>query len=206
MDKQFLQTPELALNAVQNSLNGLTKALINELNQITSDRIADRKTDLQQLQQNLDETQYYLDEIHLSQKDGHLWQRLVEMIHILDHLQRLHERCEEESYRADASKQFPTLKGTAARMAQDIEVFRRLTLEENWEQTVVLSQKLKKFVDQDAEAFRHQMVELMGQGDINADQCRDALEAIRWMQRVSHHLSRLSHHLQQMQIRSGSAA
>ncbi|WP_130538164.1 Na/Pi cotransporter family protein [Thiomicrorhabdus indica] len=206
LDKQLLQTPELALNAVQKSLNGLTKALINELNLITSDHIANRKTDLQQLQQNLDETQYYLDEIHLNQKDGHLWQRLVEMIHIVDHLQRLHERCEEESYRAEASKQFSTLKDTANKMSKDIEVYRRLTLEENWQETVALAQELKKFIDQDAEAFRHQMVEHMGQGTINADQCRDALEAIRWMQRVSHHLARLSHHLQQMQIRSGSSA
>ncbi len=47
------------------------------------------------------------------------------MIHMLDHLQRLHERCEEEADRAQASKPFPTLQHISARISEDVEQFLR---------------------------------------------------------------------------------
>ncbi|QKI89316.1 Na/Pi cotransporter family protein [Thiomicrorhabdus xiamenensis] len=203
-DPQLLNSPDLALNAVQQSLLMLSEELIDELKLIVSDPTSKRDpSKLQQLQQNLDQTQYYLDEIHLSHSDHHQWQRLVEMIHILDHLQRLHERCEEESDRAEASKQFPTLHQSAQRMAEDIQNFQYALARKEWQQNVVLTEALSRFMNQDAETYRHEMVERMGQGEINADQCWDSLEAIRWMQRVSHHLARLSLHLQQMVLQTG---
>lgn len=204
LDRGLLQTPELAFQAVQNSLLTLSDRLISELQQITSDSPSTGfSSKLAQLQQDLDQTQYYLDEIHLKEEDRHLWQRLMEMIHILDHLQRLHERCEEESDRAEASKHFPTLQKTSRRMADDIVQFRQQILSAKWRQALNISQQLSEFVNQDAETFRHEMVEKIGRGDINADQCWDSLEAIRWMQRVSHHLARLSFHIQKMLVNSG---
>lgn len=204
LDRQLLETPALALTAVQKSLIELTKALMAELRHITSHHPSENfQSNLPQLQRDLDQTQYYLDQIHLKQNDHQQWSRLIEMIHILDHLQRLHERCEEESDRAEASKQFPTLLKSSQRMAQDIETFREMILQEKWRQTIPLSKALSQFICRDVETYRSEMVEQMGQGKISAEQCWDSLEAIRWMQRVSHHLTRLSSHLQQMLLSSG---
>ncbi|WP_319379794.1 Na/Pi symporter [Thiomicrorhabdus sp.] len=205
LDKQLLQTPDLALNAAQITLLELMMTLIDELSFLTQNPSPKTfRSDLTQLQQDLDQTQYYLDQIHLTQNEGHLWQRLVTMIHLLDHLQRLHERCEEESERAEACKRFPTLQTTSDRMARDITTLSAKLRERDWAVSLQLTDSLHRFVDQDAEAYRHAMMERMGRGEISSDQCWDSLEAIRWMKRVSNHLYRLCYHLQQMLLDSAN--
>ncbi len=59
-----------------------------------------RKVDITQLQKALNKTHAYIDQISPKSESGAQWQRLVAMIHTLNHMQRLHERCEEEEDRA----------------------------------------------------------------------------------------------------------
>ncbi|WP_373018478.1 Na/Pi cotransporter family protein [Thiomicrorhabdus sp.] len=199
LDPQLLQTPELALNAVQQTLIDLTKALLRQLHALMQNpNDPSLPSHLQQLQQELDETQIYLDRIHLTQSQSHLWKRLVSMIHMLDHLQRLHERCEEESDRAQASKQFTILQKFSRRLENDIVNLQTQFQQNQWDNALKLSRQLYYFIRQDTEGYRHKMVQKMGQGEISADECRDSLEAIRWMERISKHLYRISYHLEKM--------
>lgn len=205
LDYQLLEAPELALQAVQTTLVKLTKALLNELGFLMS-RNPDKnfQSDLIQLQQDLDQTQFYLDSIHLTQQDSHVWNRLTAMIHILDHLQRLHERCEEEDDRAEASKQFVSLHSLSEQLDQDIRLLTSYIANNNWQSAVQITQQLYSQINEQAEDYRQTMVNDMGQGLISAEQCWDALEAIRWMERVSNHLYRISYYLQEALLESGS--
>lgn len=205
LEPQLLQVPEQALTAVQNTLIDLSHALVKELYCLMSSQPPQGfVSDLQQLEQELYQTQVYLDEIHLTQAQSHLWKRLISMIHMLDHLQRLHERCEEESDRAEASKQFSTLRKITSRLQNDIAQLMNQFQAEQWSDAVVVSRQLHHFIRQDTEGFRHKMVQRMGQGQLSADQCWDSLEAIRWMERVSKHLYRISYHLEKMLLSSGT--
>jgi len=204
LEPQLLATPELALTAVQNTLITLAHALLTELQRLMHSQPVGRyQANLQQLQIELDQTQNYLDRIHLKQSDFQLWERLTSMIHALDHLQRLHERCEEEADRAEASKKFPTLSKANQRLTADLVLIKESMGSGKWLNTVKQTKELHDFICQDAETYRHKMVQKMGQGEIEADKCWDALEAIRWMERVSKHLYRISYHLQKMLINSG---
>lgn len=205
LDSQLIAEPKMALAAVQLTLLDLAKALLNELHFLISrEPKKDFQSDLIQLQQDLDQTQFYLDSIHLDQKDHHLWNRLTSMIHTLDHLQRLHERCEEEDDRAEASKQFATLQQVSGRLEADICSLQSYFYNQLWPEAVSLTQALYDEIHAGAEGYRHTMVDNMGQGLISADECWDALEAIRWMERVSNHLYRISYYLKKMLLDSGS--
>ncbi len=204
LEPQLLQTPELALRAVQNTLIDLSKVLLSELHLLMRTEPPQHfYSNLQQLQEELDQTQVYLDRIHLTHSLGHLWKRLVYMIHTLDHLQRLHERCEEESDRAEASKHFPVLSRFSQRLEQDVESLQNYIQKCQWDQSLKCTRQLYHFIRQDAETYRHKMVQKMGKGELNADQCWDSLEAIRWMERVSKHLYRISYYLEKMLLSSG---
>ena len=204
LEPQLLNTPEMALNAVQNTLIDLTHALVTELQRLMhSHPVGAYSSHLEVLQIELDQTQSYLDHIHLHQSDYKLWGRLTSMIHALDHLQRLHERCEEEADRAEASKKFPTLSKATQRLSADLSALHQHINNGKWTQAVNQSQALHQFIKQDAEDYRHKMVQKMGQGEIDANACWDALEAIRWMERVSKHLYRINYHLQKMLLSSG---
>ncbi len=203
LEPQLLQSPELALTAVQDTLVELTHELLKSLRQLMhSHPSGDFQSNLQQLQLELDQTQIYLDRIHLRQSDYKLWNRLTSMIHTLDHLQRLHERCEEEADRAEASKQFPVLTRANQRLTEDIVLIQNSMQQSQWKNAVKQSRALHYAIREEMESDRYKMVQQMGQGEIEADQCWDALEAIRWMERVSKHLYRISYHLQKMLMSS----
>ncbi len=205
LDPQLLQHPEQALTAVQDTLIELSHGLLRELHILMSNQPQKASdSELQQLQQDLDQTQTYLDRIHLRQAQSHLWKRLVSMIHLLDHLQRLHERSEEESDRAEASKKFPILSKFSNRLERDIVLLQHHLQKGEWNEAVKSTRQLYHFIRQDTEGYRHKMVQRMGAGELSADQCRDSLEAIRWMERVSKHLYRISYHLEKMLLSSGN--
>ena len=205
LDNQLLNTPELALNAVQTTLISLNKSLLSQLHGLLrnpSDTLIYSK--LQSLQQELDQTQVYLDLIHLNHTQGNHWKRLVSMIHTLDHLQRLHERCEEESDRARASRHYSDLIDTSHQLEKDVIELHNLIGQKKWSQMVKLTRKLHHAIRQDSEGYRHRMVQQMGQGKLSAEQCQDALQAIRWMERVSKHLYRISYHMEKMLLNSAT--
>ena len=205
LDYQLLSMPGMALTAVQITLIELSKALLNELNFLMSrQKPKNFRSNLIQLQQDLDQTQFYLDAVHLSQNEVNLWSRLTSMIHLLDHLQRLHERCEEEDDRAEASKQFIALHKLSNRLEMDINELQNAFKNGMWSEAVEITQSLYNTIHDNAEGYRHGMVERMGQGLVTADECWDALEAIRWMERVSNHLYRISYYLEKMLLESGN--
>jgi len=204
LEPQLIQTPELAFIAVQNTLIELSKALLGELHVLMKGQTSKHfYSNLQQLDEDLEQTESYLDSIHLTPSEGNLWKRLVYMIHTLDHLQRLHERCEEESDRAKASKQFATLSKFNQRMQDDVTLLQTYISKAQWNLAVKCTRQLYHFIRQDTETYRHKMVQKMGKGELNADQCWDSLEAIRWMERVSKHLYRISFYLEKMLLSSG---
>ncbi|MDG6778726.1 Na/Pi symporter [Thiomicrorhabdus sp. zzn3] len=204
LETGLLAEPELALNAIQSTLMDLHNALLKELRQLMQQPTAPTfGRQLPQLQQELDETRNYIDHIHLIHSSTQQWKRLISMIHTLDHLQRLHERCEEEGDRAEASKRFPILSKFTLRLTSDLEALQQAIRENKWHEAVKLARTLHHFLQQDSEGYRHKLVQQMGEGKLDAEQWRDALEAIRWMQRVSKHLYRISYHMEKMLLASG---
>jgi len=195
LEPKLLESPELALNAVQQTLQILHVALLTLLyKRLLNEEISEYH--IAQLQLDLDEAQVYLDRIHLQPEQHALWKRLLSMIHSLDHLQRLHERCEEESDRAMANKNFSTLAQANEKLASELPDIIANTKDNNFSKALKLTRKLHHEISQQTENYRNIMVEKMGQGEIEADQCWDSLESVRWMNRVTHHLYRISYHLQ----------
>jgi len=195
LEPKLLEVPELALNAVQQTLLILHKALLTLLHKrLVNENVSEHH--ITQLQLELDETQVYLDRIHLQPDQHALWKRLVSMIHSLDHLQRLHERCEEEADRAIASKSFPTLAKANQRLTETLPIILSEVKHNKFSKAVSITRELNDSISHETENYRNIMVEKMGRGEIEADQCWDSLEAVRWMNRVSHHLYRISYHLQ----------
>lgn len=80
------------------------------------------------LQSDLDRLELYLDQIQLQGQGDGLSGRLVHLLHGLDHLQRLHERCEEEPERLHALATCDAL--TRERRQQQVEPFLRQVLAE----------------------------------------------------------------------------
>jgi phosphate:Na+ symporter len=203
LDHALLSQPTLALTAVQQCVLSEFIALLNHANAILRDDAIGERADIQHLQQELERTHSYLDHIHLTPRDQSDWERLVALIHTLDHIKRLHERFEEEEDRAITAKATVPLRDISQLLTHTIEeILRRLAAEE-WETAAHCAEEAFYEITQQAEPLREAVMNQVASGELDVLRSTNRLEAIRWLRRVSKHLARITHHYSQALLASG---
>ena len=96
---------------------------------------------MSELQTALDETHRYLDNIHLKTGTGPLWEHLVNMMQALDHLQRIHERCEEDKDRAQTAQTTTELANENTLLLNSIEEIMKLIQTKRWLRAAELARR-----------------------------------------------------------------
>lgn len=196
LDKRLLEEPHLALEAARISAQDEFIALLQHINFILGDTTYGKKSDLTLLQSALNKTHHYVDEIDPTQDKNAEWKELISLIHLLDHAQRLHERCEEEEYRAILAQKSPDLH------AED-----QLLINTN--HAIISALLSKRFSDAQSDAgsneeqitksmlpYRDMIAEKMAKDEITIPSGTRKLESARWLTRVSHHISRITYHME----------
>ena len=203
LDQMLLEQPVLALNAVQSSINRELIALLHHVSVLLGSGDKSERINLHEMQQALDKTHAYIDDLHLKSGEGSEWQRLVAMIHTLDHMQRLHERCEEEEYRAETARKTPQLAEECQLLISAIQQVIQDISEKRW---INADEHAKHATDQlheRVEAYRDSVVMRIGSGELTVPEGTICLEAIRWLRRVSTHISRVCQHMREASMAAG---
>jgi phosphate:Na+ symporter len=195
LDDILLKEPKLALNELLKSVNKEFIAILGHINTIINNNPTSARMDIKELQNALDDTQAYIDKIHLHYKDGANWDYLVSLIHILDHLQRLHERCEEEEDRAVAAKKTKELDDIVKLLSKTIIEIIKYNETNQWQKAKESSKKVASFIHKKMHSYRKETANKIARGEIDVPEGSDKLEAIRWLRRVSIHIHRINHHL-----------
>ncbi|TCS38842.1 Na/Pi cotransporter family protein [Reinekea marinisedimentorum] len=195
LDPSLLSQPELALNASLLATQADFSALLQHTEHLLSNGLTGVRMDVKQMQKTLDKTQDYIDNIHLTPQDEAQWPRLIAIIHVLDHLQRLHERCEEDEDRAVTARDIETLLPYSRLTVESLQAVDQYLKNHEWLLVAAQANKLHHDIHSVHEGFREDVMKSLAQGDIDMTQATDHLEAIRWLRRVSRHLDRISYHL-----------
>ena len=73
----------------------------------------------------------------------------------------------------------------------------------DWKDIVECSRQLELDISEQVEPMRDIIASSVASGRLGIPAATDCLEAIRWLDRVSHHIARISLHLQQAVLASG---
>lgn len=204
LDRGLLQQPRLALNSVFVSVRQELLALLGHVRALLDNGgEAGRLIDLRQMQEALDRTHLFLDEIHLKSGEGGDWQRLVALIHTLDHMQRLHERCDEEDYRAAVARGTPELTRLSGLLAETTERVIEAIEQQHWHAAKKCAERTAKTIHEEAGPYRQAVMADIGAGLISVPEGTDRLEAVRWLRRVSKHIARICFHLNEAAVAAG---
>jgi len=194
LDEALLEEPNLALNAVQSTIKNESIALFRHVNAIMGDTKTGKRVDLYELQSALNGTHLFVDHITIKTAEDANWERFVNIIHTLDHLQRLHERCEEDEDRAVTARDTPelaeectVLTNTIKEIIQDIE-------DNNWHHAYDIANKAGEIIHSKVRPYRAQVMSKVATGELDVNQGTSNLEAIRWLRRVSRHVTRITQH------------
>ena len=203
LDKRLLEEPDLALEAARISAKNEFIALLWHINFILGDLHNGKKADLALLQSALDKTQHYVDEIDLKQEKGTKWKEVIALIHILDHAQRLHERCEEEEYRARLVQKSPDLHQEHQQMITTNNSIIASIAAKRFSDAKKTAQKNENQIIKSTTPYRDMIVEEMAKDEINIPLGTSKLEAVRWLERVSHHIARITNHMEEIILVAG---
>lgn len=198
LDKSLLAEPSIALTAVQNNLYTQILNLFTHLKSILDKSGTSVPVDMQLLQGNLEKIHAYIDHIHLTSEAGREWHRLVAMIHTLDHMQRLHERCAEDAYRARVVREAAELTEEGVRMLSGVNQILDAINGQQWQQAIHEADQLALEMHKGVEPLREQLMQQAAYGRIDIPHVTARLEAVRWLERVSKHVARICHHYSQV--------
>jgi len=193
--------PAVALEQAEQALLQTFVALLEHLRRGLSGQVgAGPLVPLHVLQADLDRLEVFLDQIHLGRPAGEPSRTLLHLLHGLDHLQRLHERCEEEPERQRTVATCPALARERQALTATLEHLLPLSQSHQWPQAQPLADRVAAQLEQRISPFRHETLSLVARGELEVEDGTQRLEAMRWLQRVSQHLQRIHHHLGQVSL------
>ena len=199
----LLEQPALALTAVQASIHDELLALLRHVNAMLGDSLMGRRADLVELQAALDETYAYVDRIHLHETQGAEWERMLGIVHTLDHMQRLHERCEEEEDRAITARGSAELSDYGRTMVKTINGIFNDIETQSWIEAAERADKTAVYIHDQVEPLRQSILAKIASHEIDVPQGTGRLEAIRWLKRVSKHVARIMQHYGEAVLAAG---
>jgi phosphate:Na+ symporter len=196
LDPSLLKYPELALGEVRKLLTAQVTQLATQLSHILGHN--PRPVALVETARALSESRQYLDQLHLADGEGRNWEDLLACIHLLDHLQRLYERCQNPQVMLILRDENNLQIGRTI-LTQLVEgTLRKEPLDE--EQSELLTDQLAVQEQQ----LRDRTTAQIATGEIELEKGVSLMETARWIHRVSIHLLRIDNSLRHLYQRPGS--
>ncbi len=190
----LLEQPTLALNAAHTSINEQILELLRHLLAMLGDLENGKYTNLHQLDTELDKTHAYIDQIHLESGKSTDWERLLAMIHTLDHLQRLLDRCIEQKKRAVTARQETGLEEICQLLIDGLLQMLQQIDDKQWNAAVDLTRQTSNDITEKVKPYRIRVMEQIAEGSIDVPTGTERLEAVRWLRRVSNHITSITQH------------
>lgn len=202
LDRALLSDISVALTAIQGALLTQFTALLSHVNALLGGIENAQRVNLVDLQAALDQTQTYVDEINLQGESGSDWNRLIAVIHGLDHLQRLHERCDEEEYRAVTATRSEALRECVDILTKSNSLIIKCIHTGEWEKAAAAARDAASIIEEHDEPFRSITMERVASGALDVSSATNDLQAVRWLLRTSRHIVRITHHFRSMAMQT----
>lgn len=194
LDERLKQTPELAVAAVEATVNDLVTHIFTRLAAQLREQEPDDDIDVADLRDAVKQTQQYLRLFFVAPTDQELHRRLAASIHVLDHLRRLMIRMQETDRLQivldieQLRPQVQQLADTAATVAADPTVLDDSTAQRYRDEYHQLK---------DLEMpYRQEYIAQAVQGNFDAETVITRTDALRGLRRIGYHVWRIVMHLE----------
>lgn len=197
LDPSLIRQPDIALDVLLPVIRSEFFALLGYIRVVLGNASNGDRNSLTELQLALNKTNRFIDEIQLKSSEDANWQCIVALIHTLDHMQRLHERCEEDEERAITASN--TIKLTEFRNLL-IELIQEITKDYDNSRPGKAAQRAEQVANviaEQAEKLRESLMNQVVGGVLDIPESTEYLEAVRWLRRVSRHIARITFHYNQ---------
>ena len=196
LDQASLAQPRLALTVVQAAVRQELIALLDYVSRATSGAVISDKEKIAELDDAIDDTLAYIGRIQLHEHTGEDRDRMIAMMHVMDHMQRLIDRCREEGGEVARYSALGSEEDRAV-LLDAISTIKQFIAERKWHHAAEDSERTASVIDERVHERRNQIMAGVASGEIALPRAEAVLQDIRWMERVSRHIARITMHLDQ---------
>ena len=139
----------------------------------------------------------------LTNPDSKEGRQLVALIHTIDHMQRLHERCDEDLERAIIASHRSELVDAKQVLDEHIDTIIDAVEARRSELAAEIAPLTHARTREMETAGRDRIYQSVARDLLNVRYATECAEALRWLTRVSRHISRICHYLNQGMPESG---
>ncbi|MFN3148187.1 Na/Pi cotransporter family protein [Bremerella sp.] len=194
LDPGLLVTPELALQAVQATVNDILQTLLAELSRLLDKpRSSPGRKMLTEVDDALSKTRDYMDQLRFQPGESLSLDQLARTIHVLDHLYRIRIRMDESQRisRIRDDESLITMADLLATMLDQIMPAEPPYAEEIASAAQQINQNLKS----DMRGYRIEILQRTAAGELSSQTALQRTDSARWIRRQGYHLWRIVDHL-----------
>ncbi|MDN3651179.1 Na/Pi symporter [Thalassotalea ponticola] len=195
LETAFLAHPDVALTAAKSAVIPQFVELLRYLHWLLGDRRSQVTGEFGQLEIALDRTHEYVDLIHIDKREKPDWFTLVSLIHLLDHMQRLHERCYDKNVMSLQQSGQHVLYSSVAELVYSIELMLNSIESGDFYQSYRQIRDCDNYLKPSLEQYRQDIVQRIANGEITVPEATQSLDSARALQRLLHNLHRASYYI-----------
>ncbi|KIM03108.1 MAG: hypothetical protein KU29_12780 [Sulfurovum sp. FS06-10] len=182
--------PKLALLSLQQAIQKTFLASLLYINEQLNET-EDKTVELRVLQKSMDELQEYMEKISLIKEGEKEWEQLMALLHGMNHLDRLIDRCEElrdESITLLHSEEL--LHGTLLLTKQNSTII-ELFAQNNFEKALSVSLMATQEISQSLELLRDKIIFNIAKDYMDHYTGVEILNEIKWLKRMNTHIDKV---------------
>lgn len=202
----LLEHPALALDAAQKAIVQSYALMLARVRTLLTTPSVALTGNLAELEAALDSTSAYIDGIHVKSGEGPDWERLVALMHALDHAQRLLDRCDDELDRVAAARDSAELAGARDTLLEGTTAAARAIDTHEWAAASKKTDAAETALHGMITPFRETTMADMARGDVEGPRGAEMMHALRWLHRISKHVASISRYLERAYQAAGKEA
>ncbi|MDX9743008.1 MAG: hypothetical protein RBT59_04260, partial [Arcobacteraceae bacterium] len=149
------------------------------------------------LQPNVDQLQIYIDKISFIDEKEKKWEELISLLHCLNHLERLLDKCEEIEKTNISIVHFEELAHSRAMlMGQNENIIKEFT-KNNFYQALEVSLETTKKIDKELSSLRDAVIVDIAKDTLENYKGMEILSGIKWLSRINKHIDRFIVHYEE---------
>jgi phosphate:Na+ symporter len=195
LDRSLLDAPAAALDALGTTLADLTATTFEMILRLLSTAaVRGVQARVAQVRQALSEARNYVENIRSSPDEGWTYHRHLSAMHVIDHLDRVADRCVEAD-RWAISREDPQLATITRELAPAVDEVREALV--HGERTVREDglEAASQLLQHQGREYRARVLERVAAGGFDAVEGIERLDAVRGARRVAYHAWRIAYHL-----------
>ena len=195
LDDSLLGDTDIALTSLSFKLGRLFSSQLMTIKSIINVPDGHQLTDLENLRDSLEQTRSFIGHIHITRENDNDVARLMDMIHALDHMTRLVDRCM-KPYDARNLIAYEQGRDVVNLLKEGVDKLAMLMESENWQMAVQYAAEFAQQINSGVTSKRSQIVGGAARGEYSVREATRILDALRWLDRVSVHINRIVQHLE----------